>query len=1019
MNNVQLIVFPQFFNGQFNEISADTNEFVVNGLNFNGLGSATSYDTVGAVATAREDALVNSPPSNLNTWYRYRSTTGGSPALPTVTSGTVVFNSIAATNFTGIYQQLTNLTIGQSYTVNLDVSTVSTGLVYINTYNVSGSTVFLNSQYFTSAAASTISTSFTASNTNHILMISYSNNLATNIAINKISTLPQGTKPSGANNVLASGEVICDLYEDEDIPLTLSVDNFKNAAEKVQSYSKAFKLPGTKKNNKLFDNIFEITRSAQGIVFNPYIKTQAKLKQDGFLLFEGYLRMIDIQDKNGEISYNVNLYSEVVALADVLKEKKFSDLDFSELNHIYNWTNIQASWTGALPLQNALPTGTYAGTAGTSVTGVLKYPFCNWNNSITIINNIQPDLPNLESAFRPFINIKYCIDRIFESTPFTYTSNFWSSNADFQNLYMDFNWGSETSPALAQDSGWLRYTVPLNGTPGSYATTSWSAYPLNAESLDDEFGYDTGTNIFTVPAGQDNTTYGMTYDCRVIAKKDANIEFRWVVNYGTSTEVIYNYSGVVALEGSAVASLQIDKSCSPTDCLDGIYIREGGDYSSPPTVTIEANTLPSTPTTLTPTVVGTEVTAVAISGTTNGYDFDDPSHRVVFNGVNPRYTYQGTLNSVVGGVTLQPGDTLQLQWKASAASSIRQDDTVDYFLSASFNPNSVFYQNTTNSVFCSLSVLAMTNDVLLQSLRGEIGQWDFLKGIMTMFNLISLPDPDNPNNILIEPYADVFINETAGTTLASRSIAHDWTDKIDVQEIKLMPLTDLNKKTIFKFAEDNADAAFGIYKKATQQHLYGSKVYDASGFTVLQGQDEIVATPFAATIVKPIMPFWSSLLIPTMYGMDDEGTPEGIDNLPRILFDCGVKTLSSYTYVVPTQNGVSGTSSQATFLQFSHLTQSNPTNVNTVDFNFGECQLIPPTGAPTLNNLFNLYWLPYYQQLYNSDTRIMSLKVDLRAADINTFKFQDTVFIKSREFRVNKIDYKPGDLSIVEFILIP
>jgi hypothetical protein len=209
----------------------------------------------------------------------------------------------------------------------------------------------------------------------------------------------------------------------------------------------------------------------------------------------------------------------------------------------------------------------------------------------------------------------------------------------------------------------------------------------------------------------------MTYNCGVIAKKDANIEFRWVVNYGTSTEEVYNYSGVVALEGSAVASMQLDRFCSGGgDCLDGIYIREGGDYSSPPTVTIEANTLPSTPTTLTPTVVGTEVTAVAISGNINDYDYHDPSHRVVFNGVNPRYTYQGTLNSVVGGVTLQPGDTLQLQWKASAASSIRQDDTVDYMLSAGFNPNTVAYQNTTNSVFCTLSVLAMTNDVLLQSL---------------------------------------------------------------------------------------------------------------------------------------------------------------------------------------------------------------------------------------------------------------------------------------------------------------
>jgi hypothetical protein len=49
----------------------------------------------------------------------------------------------------------------------------------------------------------------------------------------------------------------------------------------------------------------------------------------------------------------------------------------------------------------------------------------------------------------------------------------------------------------------------------------------------------------------------------------------------------------------------------------------------------------------------------------------------------------------------------------------------------------------------------------------------------------------------------------------------------------------------------------------------------------------------------------------------------------------------------------------------------------------------------------------------------MTIKVKLTPADINTFKFNDTVFIKNRTFRVNKIDYKPNDLATVEFILIP
>jgi hypothetical protein len=1012
MNNVQLIIYPQFFNGQFNEISLDTNEFVVNGLNFNGLGSATSYDTVGAVATAREDALVNNPPAVPNTWFRYRSTTGGSPALPTVTSGAVVFNSIAATNFTGIYQELTSLTIGQSYTVNLDVSLVGTGLVYINTYNVSGSSVFLNSQYFTSAAASTISTSFTASNTNHILMISYSNNLATNIRINKISTLPQGTEPSGAKNVLASGEVICDLYEDENIPLTLSVDNFKNVAEKIQSYSKAFKLPGTKKNNKLFDNIFEITRSAEGIVFNPYIKTQATLKQDGFLLFEGYLRLIDIQDKKGEISYNVNLYSEVIALADFLKERKFKDLDFSELNHRYNYTQIKNSWLDILGLDNALPTGTYAGTAGATTTGVLKYPFVDWEHSYYLDSSTGlPVLPNLESAFRPFIKIKYCIDRIFEPTPFTYTSNFFST-IEFSRLYMDFNWGADANPNANDQFGFLTFD-PREDT-ASYATTSFSAYPLSSTGfpwlppLPTEFGY--SSNVFTVPVNQENTTYNIDYMVKVICKKDATLDMRWKVV--TAAGATYYIDAVtVALEGSAVAHALFTEETltNAGDTIFDVIVTEGGAYTSLPTAVINPTTNPTTTSTLDVTLTGSAVTDIEVLNPDDGWD-GEGENVVQFNGVNPRYTYAGSF-----GETLQPGDTLQLEWKASIADAIRQDDTKPY------DPYTglVTTREYTTTIKINLSILGMTDSVILNTLRGELGQWEFLKGIMTMFNLVSLPDPNNPDNILIEPYADVFINDTAGSTLAARSIAHDWTDKIDIEEIKLMPLTDLNKKTIFKFVEDDEDYAFNLYKESVQQHLYGSKVYDASGFTVLEGIDEIVAAPFAATVPKPIDMQFTDFIVPTVYSYDaDSRESEGFDNSPRIMVNNGVKTLSSCTYTVPFQNGVAGATTEDEFLQFSHLS-SIPTIAGATDYHFGECQLIVPIGNPVNNNLFNSYWLPYYSQLYNPDTRIMTLKVDLRASDINEFNFQDTVFIKNREFRVNKIDYKPNDLSIVEFILIP
>jgi hypothetical protein len=373
------------------------------------------------------------------------------------------------------------------------------------------------------------------------------------------------------------------------------------------------------------------------------------------------------------------------------------------------------------------------------------------------------------------------------------------------------------------------------------------------------------------------------------------------------------------------------------------------------------------------------------------------------------YTFAGTFTTI----PLQAGDTILFRAK-SLLTLIE--------LSGVFSVFNV----TPSLITISTSVAQTTSDTLLETLRGELGQWDFLKGLMTMFNLITIPDENNSNNIIIEPYVDVFIN-TKGTTLQDRTIQHDWTEKIDVSEMKLEPLADLNKRTIFKFVEDDDDYAFTQYKNSTGGHLYGSKKYNAGNeFNILEGLDEIVAEPFAATVVKPLMSQFPDFIVPSLYSYNaNDDTSEGFENSPRIMFNNGAKTLTSCTYNVPAQNGGVQNALEDEFLQFSHLTNiptivsDPPAATDSRDFHFGECQLISGVGNASAYNLFNMYWLPYYSELYNPDTRIMTIKVNLSPSDINTFKFNDKVFIKNRIFRVNKIDYKPNDLAKVEFILIP
>ena len=908
--SVQLIVYPQNYDGIPNPISTSSTQVVANPTDFTSVTTANSV-SLGSAANIPQAAIDAIQPTITSNTWAYGWATTGSP-----TDG---FNyGIAVFAYSALLQKFGNLVVNGVYDLDINWLLNAGSTVTVSIFN---GTVLTSQTSLTSATSA--STQFTAPSVNDTtIVISYNAQLG-NEVIESVYASFSASQPSGAIQVLGNGQVICDLYEDEDLPLTLSVDDFKNVAEKVQSYSKAFNLPSTKRNNKIFNAIFEVTRSYDGLIFNPYKRTQCVLKQDGFILFEGYLRLLDVTDKEGEISYNVNLYSEVIALADTLKDRAFRDLDFSELEHDYNRTQITVSWNDA---PSSGITYTNPSTSGfRDANSTVKYPFVDWNHQIPIaIGSLSggatagnPELPNLETAFRPFISIKYLVDRIFEASEFTYDSDFFNTT-DFEKLYMDFNWGADNTPIEVEGTAFN--TLYFYGTPdggaANYATNSFSLMHL---SYNIPFiggltppNYDDATNILTSTVLNESYDIDYNYSIENTDTVSRDIECRWLYN-----SIPINYSGVQTISA-------------------------GGTFN-----------------------------------------------------------YSGNFSQIMANV----GDTLQVQFKTDSgtASKVRQSQTS--------------FPNSGASVIWVAGVDAITSNTFLQTLRGELGQWDFLKGLITMFNLVTLVDEDNPNNIIIEPYSDVFINNPDSVQL-------NWTDKIDVSEMKLTPLTDLNKKTIFKFVEDDDDYSFNQYKNLVGGHLYGSKKFNAGNeFNILDGEEEVIAEPFAATVVKPLMDNFPEFITPAIYAMTEDLESEGFENSPRIMYNNGIKSTGA-SYYIPPQNGLTS-ENQTNFLQFSHLselptvTSNPPALTDTVDFHFGDCQLMPGVGAPTANNLYSMYWSPYYNELYNPNTRIMTLKVNLTPADINTFKFNDTVYIKNRVFRVNKINYKPNDLATVEFILIP
>ena len=906
--SIQLIVFPQSYNG-LNSLSGIGTEFIVDGIDFLTVDTSSVVNSLSLIP----NDFITAAAINVNTWYRFSMT---------VDDVDESLNNLVFTDGTGIAQRLSNLSVGQTYDIKVDIGSIAgaSGMFKIKQF-VGTSPSLISSTTYTSGTSGTQTFSFVAQSTSDTLTF-YS--IAALATINSISVKQAPTSNSSVD--LSTGQVILDLYEMEDMPLTLSVDEFKNAAEQVKSYSKAFKLPATKRNNQIFDNIFEITRADDGVIFNPYVKTKCIINQDGFTIFEGFLRLIDIQDKDGEVSYNINLYSEVIALVDVLGERTFSELNFSELDHTYNKTNIKNSWNNS---PSAGITYTNANASGfRNDNDTLKYPFVDWTHQLLIggsgsstatVGN--PELTAFEQVFRPFIQLKYLIERIFNqpSFNFTYTSDFIDSNTDFGKLYMDFNWGDSQAPQVFNNTA---VGIIASAYTGGDDNVKWSG------AFDSSFGYDGSTGVFT--AIQDNQTYDV--NCNLHLQNtglgsNVNVYIEWVATIGGVEQLMF-----------------------------------GAQYNSIPTI---------------------------------GYYFT-----TTFN------------------VTLNTGDTLFCRFDVTGTT-----------------PLNIPQQIVPQPLTIITSANNTTSDTLLQTLRGEIKQWEFLKGIFKMFNLVSMPDKSNPTNIIIEPYKDIFLSSNDATKpnfFDDNSTELNWTEKVDIQEMKLTPLTNLNKTTMFKFVEDDDDFPFQNYKNLTGGHLYGSMLYDASTSssgleTILEGEEEIIAEPFAATIIKPYDTQFPELLTPALYKFNpDDQTSEPFDNSPRIMYNNGIVDLTGtdISYFIPSQNGTASENA-VKFLQFSHLSaiptvvNNPPQSTDTQDFHFGICQLFPQVGSPTPNNLFNMYWLPYFNELYNADTRIMTMKVNLRAGDINTFNFYDIVMIKNRKFRVNKIDYKPNDLATVEFILIP
>lgn len=159
--------------------------------------------------------------------------------------------------------------------------------------------------------------------------------------------------------ILYIDNTIVDLFSDETISLTQTIQNVKDIEKIFTPFSKPFTLPASKTNNKLFKHYynFDIDNG-----FDARKKVDGKIELNYMPFQEGKIQLQGVDMRNNKpYAYRVVFYGNTVNLKDILGEDKLSSLSWlSGFTRTYNAAQVKTDLqANGVDLTNSYDSVTY------------------------------------------------------------------------------------------------------------------------------------------------------------------------------------------------------------------------------------------------------------------------------------------------------------------------------------------------------------------------------------------------------------------------------------------------------------------------------------------------------------------------------------------------------------------------------------------------------------------------------------------------------------------------------------
>ena len=321
-----------------------------------------------------------------------------------------------------------------------------------------------------------------------------------------------------------------------------------------------------------------------------------------------------------------------------------------------------------------------------------------------------------------------------------------------------------------------------------------------------------------------------------------------------------------------------------------------------------------------------------------------------------------------------------------------------------------------------------------QLINQDIKQIDVLSSIAKKFNLVFVPDPEVPNQIIIEPYQYY---------VGSGKI-YDWTDKLSWNEgFTIQPAQNFVESEIE--LSDLEDGDFGNKDfKDSNSRIYGRNlVYNTTEF---KSQKKDITTTFSPFVFRK----WNQNTIPTS---TDVGFPlgisyvessqestsgnqslvywiyKGVKTKPKLMYSMGnfspflddpseVFGLTGVTtnyFRMMKSDGTSPSGSLISPLVNNSMTIGNPDSnkINNdsicILFNAEESYTIAGDTVTTFDTLteqdaYNLFYRNKVDNAYDKNTRMLSGFFNLNLSDVKNLTPKDLIKINEQYFSWNKIE---------------